>query len=218
MKLFLVSDIHGDGAFFSLAEEEMKKADLVVIAGDLTTRGSAKEAENILKSIERVTENIAAVHGNWDPPEVIALLEERGYSLHGRGKVIEEHGFFGVGGSSPTPMNTPTEYQEDELASILSAGYEKVSHCDRIIMVSHTPPRKTRDRTFLGIRGGSQSVRSMIENQKVDLCLCGHIHEAAGSEKLAECLVANPGSFKKGKYMTIDLGEEARVTRGRLKK
>ena len=217
MKLFLVSDIHGDTSFFNRAEDEMKSADLVVIAGDLTTRGSAGEAENILRLIENVNSNIAAVHGNWDGPDILALLEAKNYSLHGKGKTIGETGFFGVGGSSPTPMNTPTEYSEEELTDILAAGYSEVADAERIIMVSHTPPRKTRDRTFLGIRGGSQSVRNMIEGNRVDLCLCGHRHEAAGTERVGDCTVANPGSFKKGKYMTVNINEKISVTRGRYK-
>jgi len=218
MKLLLISDIHGDLSFFGAAEKELKAADLVVISGDLTSRGSSGEAEKIISVIEGINRNIAAVHGNWDGREVLELLEEREYSLHARGRMHGGVGFFGAGGSSPTPMNTPTEYSEDELAEILQAGYRDLPEKERVILVSHTPPRKTRDRTFLGIRGGSQSVRQMIEEHRVDLCLCGHIHEAVGVDILNGCTVANPGSFKKGKYMTIDLDETISVQKGRFKK
>lgn len=218
MKLFLISDIHGDLSFFAAAEEEIRVADLIVVSGDLTARGSSGEAEKIIETIEGINHNIAAVHGNWDGKEVLELLEERGYSLHARGRMYGGFGFFGAGGSSPTPMNTPTEYSEDELAEILQAGYRDLPEKETVILVSHTPPRKTRDRTFLGIRGGSQSVRQMIEEHRVDLCLCGHIHEAVGVDTLNGCTVVNPGSFKKGKYMTIDLDETISVQKGRFKK
>ncbi len=218
MKLLLISDIHGDLSFFPAAEKEMRTADLIVVSGDLTSRGSSGQAEKIISIIEGINRNIAAVHGNWDGGEVLELLEERGYSLHARGRVLGGIGFFGAGGSSPTPMNTPTEYSEDELAEILQSGYRDLPAKERVVLVSHAPPRKTRDRTFLGIRGGSQSVRQMIEEHRVDLCLCGHIHEAAGVDMLNGCRVANPGSFKKGKYMTIDIDETITVEKGKFKK
>lgn len=155
MKLYVFSDIHGDLSFLEAASEEMAAADLIIFAGDLSQRGSAKEAEKIIKTTEKINKNIAAVHGNWDKKEVCDMLEERGYSLHGRGMAIGSTGFFGVGGSSPTPMNTPTEYSEEELLQFLEKGYSQIASTEKKIMVSHTPPRKTRDRTFLGIRGKS---------------------------------------------------------------
>jgi Icc-related predicted phosphoesterase len=39
----------------------------------------------------------------------------------------------------------------------------------------------------------------------VDLCLCGHIHEAWGIERSGGTIIANGGSFKKGRYVCIDL-------------
>ncbi len=217
MKLYVFSDIHGDLSFLEAASEEMAAADLIIFAGDLSQRGSAKEAEKIIKTTEKINKNIAAVHGNWDKKEVCDMLEERGYSLHGRGMAIGSTGFFGVGGSSPTPMNTPTEYSEEELLQFLEKGYSQIASTEKKIMVSHTPPRKTRDRTFLGIRGGSHSVRKFAETNRIDLCLCGHIHEAAGTFQLGNCIVANPGSFKKGRYMTVEINSTITVERSKYK-
>ena len=53
----------------------------------------------------------------------------------------------------------------------------------RIVLISHAPPRGIRDRSFLGLRGGSHSVKAFLEEHPVSLCLCGHIHEAAGIER-----------------------------------
>jgi hypothetical protein len=120
-----------------------------------------------------------------------------------------------MGGSSPTPLKTATEYTEKEIALTLQTGYEQVREASQTVLISHVPPRGVRDRSFLGLRGGSHSVKSFLEINPVNLCLCGHIHEAAGIERFCSTLVANSGSFKKGHYLSIEIGRDIVVTRGR---
>ncbi|MDQ5986100.1 MAG: hypothetical protein CSYNP_01818 [Syntrophus sp. SKADARSKE-3] len=59
-------------------------------------------------------------------------------------------------------------------------------------------------------------MKAFLEVNPVALCLCGHIHEAAGIERFQNTLVANSGSFKKGLYLSIDIGPELKVTPGRV--
>ncbi len=145
------------------------------------------------------------------------MLDERGYLIHNNGRVVDDIGIFGVGGSTPTPMNTPTEYNEEDILGFLNNGYRSIENSRVKILISHSPPKKVRDRTIFGISAGSESVREFIIVNKIDLCLCGHIHEASGIEKLSSCTVANPGSFKKGKYMTVEVGDEIICKKGKIK-
>ena len=216
MKLFVISDVHGDARFFAAAAGLAGTADVVVISGDIARNGDRRSAEEVLALVEQVTDSIVAVHGNWDTDDVRALLNERGYSVHGKGTVREGVGFFGVGGSTRTPMHTASEYGEEEIAALLRDGYRDVAGNARIVLVSHVPPRRVRDRTFLGLRGGSRAVREFIETNRVDLCLTGHIHEAFGSEELSGCTVVNSGSFKKGRYSLVEIGTTVRVFQGKL--
>jgi len=144
------------------------------------------------------------------------FLEEKGYSLHGTGRILDGTGFFGAGGSSPTPMHTATEYTEEEIAQTLTAGYGQVKDAARVVLISHCPPRGVRDRSYLGFRGGSRSVRAFLEANPVSLCLCGHIHEAHGIERFHDTLVVNAGSFKKGRYATVDIAAEIAASPGRV--
>jgi uncharacterized protein len=216
MKLFAISDIHGDAKFFGAAAGLIGTADCVVISGDIAKNGDRRSAEEVLSLVEEFSDNIVAVHGNWDRADVLALLDERGYSVHGRGIVREGVGFFGVGGSSQTPMNTASEYSEEEIAGFLEEGYRDIEGTALTVLVSHVPPRRVRDRTFLGLRGGSRAVREFLEQNRVDLCLTGHIHEAFGTENLAACTVINSGSFKKGRYSLVEIGTTVRVFQGKL--
>jgi hypothetical protein len=216
MKLLAISDIHGATKPIENAATLIRHADWVVIAGDITHSKTRAEAAEIIACIEQYSTRILAVHGNWDRLEVKNYLEEKGISLHGASRMINKIGFMGMGGASPTPVKTPTVYSEEEIARTLQAGYEPIREAAQIILVSHAPPRGVRDRSFIGLRGGSHSVRSFIENNRVSLCLCGHIHEAHGIEQFGDTLVANAGSFKKGRYLLVDVGESLEVTPGRV--
>jgi Icc-related predicted phosphoesterase len=217
MKLFAISDIHGATKPIEKAATLIREADWVVIAGDLTSARTRAEATDVIACVEQYSTRILAIHGNWDRLEVKDFLEEKGYSLHGKGRVLDGIGFFGLGGSSPTPIHTASEYTEKEIALILQTGYQQVQDASHTVMISHVPPRGVRDRSFIfGLRGGSHSVKAFLEVNPVTLCLCGHIHEAAGIERFCDTLVANSGSFKKGHYLTIEIGQELVATRGRV--
>ena len=216
MKLFAISDIHGATKPIDEAAPLIREADWVVIAGDITRTKTRAEAADVIACLEQYSTCILAVQGNWDRLEVKDFLEEKGYSLHGKGRMLEGIGFFGLGGSSPIPLKTATEYTEKEIALILRTGYEQVREASQVVLISHVPPRGVRDRSFLGLRGGSHSVKAFLEVNPVALCLCGHIHEAAGIERFQSTLVANSGSFKKGHYLSIEIGLDLVATPGRV--
>ena len=216
MKLFAISDIHGATKPIEAAAALIRAADGVVVSGDITRGKTRSEAEEVVACIEQYSTRILAVHGNWDRPEVMTFLEDKGYSLHGTGRTLDGTGFFGLGGSSPTPIHTATEYTEKDIDGLLRVGYQTVHEAARTVLVSHVPPRGVRDRSFLGLRGGSHSLKRFLETHPVSLCLCGHIHEAAGIERFRDTLVANAGSFKRGHYLTVELGHTITVTAGRV--
>jgi Icc-related predicted phosphoesterase len=216
MKLFNISDIHGATKPIEEAAPLIREADWVVISGDLTRSKTRDEAAEIIACIEQYSTRILAIHGNWDRLEVKEFLEEKGYSLHGKGRILEGIGFFGLGGSSPTPMKTATEYTEEEIGLSLRTGYEKVREAFQVVLISHVPPRGVRDKSFIGLRGGSHSLKAFLMLNQVALCLCGHIHEAAGIERFHTTLVANAGSFKRGHYLSVEIGPHLVVTPGRV--
>jgi putative phosphoesterase len=216
MNIFCISDIHGAMDCINKVAELMKQADLIIIAGDITQSRRQTEAQNIIDAIERLNPHILAVHGNWDRPEVRDFLDSKGHGLHERGVIINGIGFFGVGGSSPTPMQTATEYSEEDLSVILEKGYSLVKQADKIVLVSHCPPRGVLDRTHHGLSGGSMAIKSFLELHHIDLCICGHIHEAAGAVQLQGTLVVNCGSLKRGSCLMIKIGKVVQITQNLL--
>jgi len=216
MKIFAISDIHGALKPIEHALDTIEKADLITISGDISKSGTKEDARAVLELIESRNRNILAVHGNMDYKEVKDLLEEKGYNLHADGKIVDGIGFFGVGGSNITPMNTRCEYSEDELDAYVHQGYEKIRGQKTAVLISHVPPHGFRDRSFFGVRGGSKTIAQFVRDHTIRLCLSGHIHEANGIEILNGTIVANPGSFKSGKFFSIEIGDEIHIDAGRV--
>jgi Icc-related predicted phosphoesterase len=216
MKLLCLSDIHGEGAGLAeiLAEVSSSGVDVVVVAGDLTHLGGYADAESVLAPLLAFMPGLLCVAGNMDGPEARRFIAEKGIDIHGRGVAVGGIGFIGLGGGTPSPFGTPWELPAEEARAALAAGLAAVAGCPHKVLVSHAPPRGTRlDRSFAGLHAGSQPVREFILAGSVDLCICGHIHEAAGEEMLGRTLCVNVGPFKNGSYALVDLeGSHARVT------
>ena len=133
-------DIHED---LSLLSEipNLSAADGVIISGDITNRGDTLRASELLDEVFRLNSNIYAQIGNMDRPEVTSYLDEKGWNIHARGKLLtEDIGIMGVGYSTPTPFMTPSEVSDDKLAQWLNEGYEQVKHLKKLILVAHDPP------------------------------------------------------------------------------
>ncbi len=207
MKLFCLSDIHGDFGVVDKIKRSLDDHDLVVVSGDITNFNSRMVAAKMLDALMALGP-LLVVPGNCDLPETLTLFEENGISLHGHGRIVDDVGFFGVGGSNITPFNTPFEISEDAISSFLNNGYRQVTGCDKKIMVSHPPPYGTEvDKTGSGVHAGSRAVYDFIKRFDVDLVLCGHIHEGKGEDRINDTPVLNIGPGHRG-FVSVDVNEK----------
>lgn len=206
MKIVAMGDIHERVKAFSLLEKEVSSADLVILTGDLTQYGNEERAGDVLKVVRGINLNILAQVGNLDSLGIDALLTKEGINIHGRGRTIKGIGIFGCGGSAPTPFHTPVEFSEDELKGFLENGYRDVKDAAVKVMVCHTPPLNTEvDMIPSGAHVGSKTVREFIVKHQPDLCITGHIHEAAGEDSIGKTRIINPGPFSEGGYVVINV-------------
>jgi Icc-related predicted phosphoesterase len=184
---------------------EIREADFVVINGDLTVRGGRSEALSVVDALSDLNGKLYAHIGNMDDAEVDMMFTEMGMNLDGRGVLTGEEGMFGLGGSPPTPFDTPSEFPERELEAILRKAYEHVKEARVKILFSHPPPVNTLvDRLRSGEHVGSTAVRSFLEETDCSACVCGHIHEAVGTDRVGSTLVINPGMLAQGGYARIE--------------
>lgn len=201
-------DIHED---LSLLGDipNISAADGVIISGDITNRGDTRRASELLDEVFRINSNIYAQIGNMDRPEVTSYLDEKGWNIHARGKQLaEDIGIMGVGYSTPTPFMTPSEVSDGKLAQWLNEGYEQVKHLIKLILVAHDPPFGSKAAQLpSGENVGNRSVLEFIQRVQPDICLTGHIHEAASEDFIGRTKILNPGMLCMGGYVLIRLQE-----------
>jgi Icc-related predicted phosphoesterase len=205
MKIVSFGDVHMATRNLARMGEVLADTDLIIVSGDLTNFGGVDDARKVVDEVRRACPRVLALAGNLDQPEVFPWLEEEGISLHGRGIVLDGVGIFGCGGSNVTPFRTPSEFTEEEIAETLRRGYEQVRAVRPLLMVCHTPPYDTKcDRLMSGKPVGSPAARKFIEEVKPDVCISGHIHESAATDRIGPTVVLNAGPFKGGGYIVVE--------------
>jgi len=182
------------------------EADWAVLTGNLTHFGDPPDAFRVVDAVRQFCPNVLAVTGNLDMPGVIDAFSAFGISLHGEGRRLGALGVFGCGGSNVTPMDTPTELEENELYAVLERGHRPVADAP-CLMICHAPPYGTcLDRLLNGRPVGSPAVRAFIETRRPAVAVVGHIHEGRGVERVGETLVLNAGALRDGGYVVVEDG------------
>ncbi|RZN61911.1 metallophosphoesterase [Methanonatronarchaeum sp. AMET6-2] len=207
MKVLVVSDIHGKVNMINRVLDEAGEVDLVAVLGDITDFGPKERAEEILGLLVDRYVKVVGVPGNCDPEEIDEVLENKAISVDRKSKEIDGLRFVGFGGSNPTPFNTPREFDESEIYSVLSS---LLSRDKPEVLISHSPPKKTVDLAS-GVHAGSESVRRAVEEYQPKVVLSGHIHEAKGTAWVDDSLVVNPGAVRDGNAVLLDIDGEVEV-------
>ncbi len=206
MRIVALTDLHGSAEPVSALAEPISAADLVLVCGDLTQFGGRREAAPILETVLELNQEVLAVAGNCDRPDVEQYLAERGVGIHARHEVREGIAFLGLGGSLPCPADTPNEFSEDELAQLLGRAAEGLDPDLPWVLVSHQPPVDTAvDRVRSGRHVGSRSVRRFIEEHKPLVCFSGPIHESRDTDYIGRTRLANPGPARHGGYARAEI-------------
>ncbi|MDD1763516.1 MAG: metallophosphoesterase [Methanobacteriaceae archaeon] len=209
MKILAVTDIHGN---FRPLINYLKKnqVDLVILAGDITHFGPAKLGEEILNEISSYDVPVMAIPGNCDPESIHGEIESsRAINIHARSAVVKDVGICGFGGSNPTPFNTPLEFEEVEIYDEAKKAMEGIKNHKITLFVTHAPPHGTKtDLLPSGEHAGSKSLRQVIEEYQPTINICGHIHEAKGTDRIGQTQVVNPGKMDEGHACLINIPDD----------
>lgn len=216
MRFLVISDLHGEISMLEKLDEEFKKADAVLFAGDFAKFNHTETGKPALEALCKKHDVIFSVIGNCDEPSFRAEIEARDISCEGTLVFHEGLAFCGSGGGSKFTGATPNERTDEELASDFSlvgndddktAG--KDSGWNTLIVVMHNPPKDTEcDKIENGMHVGSPLLRSFIEKAKPLAVVTGHIHESVGIDKIGETTVINPGSLAEGKYGILEVAKD----------
>ncbi len=174
---------------------------MILIAGDITNFGPDEPANELLNMFEKP---IMAIPGNCDLQTILKVLDDsKATNLHNTSSRIDDITFIGLGGSNPTPFDTPFELPEDEIESNLEKLIKEAENdpdSNTIVLLTHAPPYGTVDKIPIG-HVGSTAIKKFLG--RVDLIVCGHIHEAGGVMKAGKTVVVNPGMVSEGNGAVI---------------
>jgi Icc-related predicted phosphoesterase len=183
------SDLHLDerraGELVSMSHESQ----LVVGVGDYARFRLG--LRRIIDALRAITVPVLLVPGNNETESALrraCAQWENATVLHGQGAEIGGTQFFGLGGGVP-PTRLPfsfdlTEEQAEAKLKACPAG---------AVLIVHSPPKGHVD-TVRGRHLGSEAVLRAIEATQPPLVVCGHVHEAWGSEAtLGATRVVNVG-------------------------
>ncbi len=214
MVIVALTDIHGHTGRIGSIAEEISQADWIVLAGDLTDLGGEGPASAVIEAVAEINPHILAVPGNCDRVGAASYLSLRGVNIDADARVIDGIGFVGLGGSLPCPHITPNELSEEQMHSRLAQAHAALEPATPFVLVSHEPPQNTLlDHARRGGHVGSRSVREFILQAQPILCLCGHIHEARGTDTLGRSLLLDPGPLRDGHFARIVLARHGATAR-----
>ena len=201
--VLLIADLHGQfGKIDSFLE---LNPEAVFIAGDITNMGPVDTVDDVLS---RIDVPCFAVPGNCDPREILDTLEHSdAVCLHGAQINLGTVTIVGIGGSNPTPFNTPFELTDKQIDDLLHQGMAKMERTVHNVLVSHAPPFDTLD-LINGEHVGSKSIRRHIKD--FDLVCCAHIHEQRGVKEVDGVKIVNPGPAMDGYCAMLHFGNEAK--------
>lgn len=191
MRILAISDLHCDMIATTAITGAAGHADVVVIAGDLATKGQG--AAPLLDLLKTIPRPVILVPGNHD-----RLAEMRsfcagwrdGHVLHGDGMRLQGVPFFGLGAEIPRSNDAVWNFAMTEAQAARALAACPVG----AVLITHTPPKGLCDRQKDGRHNGSSAVMDVLRTKAPRLHLCGHIHAAFGqSGQVGDCPVHNLG-------------------------
>ncbi len=193
-------------------------ADIIAFCGDLHNGSSRKAAAPVAAALARIGLPVLIVPGNMDHKDIVQeTWRDAGLiMLHRSSFRFGDFGFLGMGGMvvhSPQRLENPARYyhRDEEVYDSLARAYREVSGSKKVIVLTHQPPRDTRDTIYTGERTGCISLRRFLEEYQPDLLLCGHIHEDRGESQVGTTRIVNVGELRQGHAAIIELKDELTV-------
>jgi Icc-related predicted phosphoesterase len=241
IRIAAAGDVHASEATRGRLEEAFAAlagaADLVLLAGDLTTHGAPGEAAVLGETCAGLDIPVVAVLGNHDhhegkADEVADTLRQRGVVVLDRGAdlrrlnglevgIVGTKGFVGgfPGSSLPDfgePLLRRVYAETTEEVAAIERGLQEIAHADlRIVLLHYSPAVETIEGEPPGIHTflGSARLAIPIAEYQPDLVVHGHAHAGAFEGRIGETPVYNVAIHVTGRdFWIFDLEVERRHT------
>jgi Icc-related predicted phosphoesterase len=219
VRIAAAGDVHASEATRERIEaafrDVQRDADLVLLAGDLTTLGEPEQARVLADVLAESEIPVAGVLGNHDlhsghGDEVAAILRDAGVHMLDRAAAIFEiegqevgvvgtKGFVGgfTGSQLPDfgePLLRRVYAETSEEVEAIRRGLQEIAHCPiRIVLLHYSPTSDTLHGEPEGIWTylGSDRLATPIAEYRPDVVLHGHAHSGSFQGAIGEVPVYN---------------------------
>ena len=206
MRIAAMGDLHfssGSTTFYrALFKSAGRESDMIVLCGDLTTRGLIEEARDLVETISYCECPVVGVLGNHDheannQEEIMDILEEAGVHVLERGNYVSKDNAVGLAGTKGFCggfLNCRiAPFGERILKMFINETYKEANKINRalkglkadfkIVAYHYSPVRDTciGEHTEVIPFLGSSILSDPVDTFKADLVLHGHAHN--GQEK-----------------------------------
>ena len=192
MRILAFTDIHCSPAALDRIKEKVKtkNPDIIICSGDFTI--FTRHTDAMLKKFQELGKPFYFTHGNHEDEAQIRSLVKK-YSLlhffHREACVLAGTLFLWYGGGGFS--------FRDKAFERFAPFFEKlIKKHDRIVMITHAPPYKTKLDPIVGQHCGNNSFKQFLvkHSAKISLYLCGHLHENFHKkDKVGNCVLVNAG-------------------------
>jgi Icc-related predicted phosphoesterase len=242
MRVAAAADIHASDVSRERVERAFAElegeADVVLLAGDLTTSGEPEQAEVIAAACRSLEVPVFAVLGNHDhhagrAEEIVEVLGAVGVRLLDRDcatcevdglelGVVGAKGFVGgfPGSALPDfgePLLRRVYAETTAEAEAIARGLQAIVHCDvRIVLLHYSPVVDTLEGEPPGIYTylGSERLATPIAENGADLVLHGHAHAGSFEGCIGDIPVYNVAVHVTGRNFWIFELDGSGVRRG----
>ena len=207
VRIAAAGDVHASEATRARISEAFSEvgrdADLVLLAGDLTTHGEPEQAEVLAAAVRGLDVPVAAVLGNHDlhagrGEEIAEIMSDAGVHMLDRSSTVFEldggeigvvgtKGFVGgfTGSQLPDfgePLLRHVYAETSAEVDAIRKGLQEIAHCRvRIVLLHYAPTSDTLHGEPEGIWTylGSDRLAAPIAEYRPDVVLHGHAHSGS---------------------------------------
>lgn len=197
LKLLITSDFHARQDLKEAAIEEANDGDydIYLNLGDYMNQEYAEDL------FDRIEIPALGCTGNRDAGFESEYLDSDSpvYSFL-EADIDDEYLLILIGGNFP-----------DDIKQQVSDLIDEHGDPSKVIIGSHYPPKKLRDRIHSGERIGFDQFRELIIKYKPALWASGHVHEDFGRDSLFDTEFINAAAESTGKAYSVTIGDEGGV-------
>ncbi len=190
MKLLAFVDMHGSLSALKSIREKAKNCDIIICAGDFTI--FEQSMQHFIDEFDKLKKQVLIMHGNHEEDEEIKMMCKRHKNLiplHSSSFIKDDVLFLGWGGGGFSLREPDFEKTAKDFKKLIQQHKDKA-----VVFVTHAPPYGTKLDKLGKEHAGNKSFTEFLEKNKIDLMICGHLHENEGNiDKVGLTTVINPG-------------------------